>query len=295
MRKQLPITLLLLLAVLSVHGQKQKKTKASFNAGKKGRMYIQWGWNRGFYTRSTLSMKGNDYNIKLNKLKAHDKFTTPVNYHNYLQPNRLTIPQTDFRFGYFIKDNLAVSLGFDHMKYVMDQNQWVNVDGVIERQSSPYKGVYKHAQVKMTPDFLQFEHTNGLNYINIEAEKYFPVYRSASSRVIFQWYGGGGAGVLFPRTDTDFLDYENNDRFHVSGYGVSAKAGVHAVFLKALVWNIEAKGGYINMPDIVLHKKGIQGKGKQHFLFAELSMTIGATFSLRGRSKRRKLSETNYN
>jgi hypothetical protein len=34
------------------------------------------------------------------------------------------------------------------------------------------------------------------------------------------------------------------------------------------------------MPNIVLHKKGIPGRGKQSFIFAEFYGTIGATFSL---------------
>jgi hypothetical protein len=293
MRKKIPLTGLLLIITFVINAQKPKRMKEPLKAGKSGRMFVMWGWNRGFYTTSTLSMKGDDYDLTLHKMKAHDKFTTPVNYHNYLEPDRLTIPQTDFRIGYFIKDNIALTLGFDHMKYVMDQNQWVTVDGQIQRPGG-YQGVYKHAQVELVPTFLKFEHTNGLNYINIEAEKYFPLYQSTDSRISLNWYTGAGSGVLFPRTDTKFLDYEKNDRFHVSGYGFSAKAGVRGVFFRGLVWNMETKGGYINMPDIVLHKKGINGKGKQDFLFVEITMSIGASFSLLRRRNKRK-EENNYN
>ena len=41
----------------------------------------------------------------------------------------------------------------------------------------------------------------------------------------------------------------------------------------------------INMPDIILHKKGIAGRAKQQFFFTEMYVTGGLTFSLGGGKK----------
>jgi len=238
---------------------------------------VSWGWNRAAYTKSNISLKGADYDFKLHHVVAHDK-QSPFTYNTYLKFQNLTLPQTNFRLSYFIKNNLAVSFGVDHMKYVMDNGQAVYMKGTISRNGN-HKGTYDGDKI-LTTDFLKFEHTDGLNYLNLELEKYYEWYHSKSNNIIVSGLIGGGAGVLFPRTAVALLDYERNDRFHVSGFGLSAKAGVQSTFFKHIIIKIENKYGYINMPDIILHKKGIEGRGKQSFIFAEFYGTIGATFSL---------------
>ncbi|HMU45383.1 MAG TPA: hypothetical protein PKC72_03395 [Chitinophagaceae bacterium] len=255
-----------------------------YNDKRKGQLTISWGWNRDAYTQSNINFKGDDYDFKLYHVKAHDKPTLPISFKNYLQFSRLTIPQTNLRISYFIKDNLALSFGDDHMKYVMTQDQTARIKGAIT-QNGNYKGTYDGDMV-LTDDFLTFEHTDGLNYLNIEIEKYYTWYHSSSNKVIISGMYGGGAGVLFPKTNVKLLNYERNDRFHVSGFGLSAKAGVQLTLLKHLAIKIENKYGYLNMPDIILHKKGIPGRAKQAFFFAEIYGTIGATFNLKGSKKK---------
>ena len=254
------------------------QSPVTYNDKKKGQVSISWGWNRAAYTRSNITLKGADYNFKLYHVVAHDKPTLPITFNKYLRFNHLTVPQTNLRVSYFIKDNLAISFGDDHMKYVMDQDQWVRMKGVITRPG-PYTGTYDGDR-KMTEDFLTFEHTDGLNYLNLELEKYSTWYHSKSQQLIVSGFYGGGAGVLFPKTNVKLLDYARNDRFHVSGFGLSVKAGIQATFFKHVFVKAENKYGYINMPDIILHKKGITGRGKQAFCFAELYATIGASFAL---------------
>jgi hypothetical protein len=41
-----------------------------YNDKKKGQVYVSWGWNRGFYTKSNLHLKGADYDFTLHKIKA---------------------------------------------------------------------------------------------------------------------------------------------------------------------------------------------------------------------------------
>jgi hypothetical protein len=259
---------------------------AAYSNLKKGQLYVMWGWNRAAYTKSNISFKGSDYDFKLYKVKAHDRPTGNVSYHNYLQLDRLTIPQTNFRIGYFVKKNLALSFGFDHMKYVMDQYQTVEMKGVIT-QEGPYKGTYNGPKM-ITPDFLKYEHTDGLNYINVEAEKYINLYHASSNKCIVDVVVGAGAGVLMPRTDVTLLNYERNDEFHIAGFGLSSKAGIQGTFFKHLVVKIENKYGYINMPDVNLHKKGIPGQAKQAFFFTALDGMIGGTFSLNHKKKKSK-------
>jgi hypothetical protein len=258
----------------------------SYNDKKKGQLAISWGWNRGAYTKSDISFKGNDYDFKLYHVKAHDVPTSMGSLYKYLKVDMLTLPQTNLRVSYFIKDNLAISFGDDHMKYVMTQDQTVRMKGNITR-SGNYEGTYD-GDMKMTTDFLTFEHTDGLNYLNFELEKYFTWYHSKSDWCIISSMAGVGAGVLFPKTNVKLLDYARNDRFHISGFGTSVKIGIQGTFFKHFIVRAEDKYGYINMPNIILHKKGIAGRAKQQFFFTEAYFTAGVSFTLCHKRKPKK-------
>jgi hypothetical protein len=51
------------------------------------------------------------------------------------------------------------------MKYVMAQNQVANITGNINT-GTPFDGVYNRTPTEITENFLMYEHTDGLNYIN---------------------------------------------------------------------------------------------------------------------------------
>jgi hypothetical protein len=53
------------------------------------------------------------------------------------------------------------------MKYVMAQNQVANITGNINT-GTPFDGVYNRTPTEITENFLMYEHTDGLNYINTE-------------------------------------------------------------------------------------------------------------------------------
>jgi hypothetical protein len=261
--------------------------RGKFNDKKAGRVFVSWGWNRAAYGKSTIHFKGADYNFTLYHLTAHDRPTLPIAYNPYLKFSMLTIPQTNLRVSYFYKDNLAISFGDDHMKYVMDNDQTVTMKGDITRNGN-FKGSYNGPKT-VTRDFLLFEHTDGLNYLNFELEKYYNWYHSKSDRLIISGFAGGGAGVLFPKTNVTLLDYERNDRFHISGFGISAKAGIMLTFLKNFQLKLENKYGYINMPNVILHKKGIPGRAKQAFIFTEGYGTLGFNLPLAHPHKTKKV------
>jgi hypothetical protein len=241
------IVVLSSLMVNCVFGQ-HKTDKRKHNA------FFNWGWNAGAYTKSNLHMKGDDYDITFHKIIATDKHTE-VSYYNYLHINRVTIPQTNMRLGYFINNNTAIVVGVDHMKYVMRQNQMVNATGEIQHTGA-FKKIY-NGPIQLTEDFLTFEHTDGLNLLHIGVEKYKTLVPLKTKKILLEWVYGANIGVMVPKTNVKFLDYERTDRFHVSGYGLDCKLALQASFWKHLLIKVEGKLGFINMPDIVLHKNGV--------------------------------------
>ncbi len=243
----------------------------------KGKVFFSWGWNRAAYTNSTLRMQGHDYDLTLYKLKAKDR-PTEISYYNYLKIDRITIPQTNARIGYFFKKNKALIFGVDHMKYVMNQNQAAKVVGDITRAGAR-QGIY-NSTMPITEDFLTFEHTDGLNYISLGVEQNGTIAMSKSGNRNIEWILGTNAGVLVPKTNVRFLDYDRTDRFHLSGVGIAAKAGLQYMWLKHILLRTEFTAGYIYMPNIILHNRGVAGKANQNFAYLQGNVQIGYRFSL---------------
>ena len=153
-----------LFTITNSFGQEPIK-KEQYTAHNKGKFYIYWGGNRDSFTKSDIHFSGDNYDFTIENVEAEDK---PKGWHiDYINPTRMTIPQTNFRLGYFINDHYNISIGLDHMKYVMKQDKAVNINGYYPNQGT-YGESLPNNQVLLTEDFLTFEHTDGLNYINTE-------------------------------------------------------------------------------------------------------------------------------
>jgi hypothetical protein len=277
--------ILILFISINSFAQSDDTQKERYTAHNKGKFTISWGGNRDYFTDSDITFKGDNYNFTIDNATAHDK---PKGWHiDYVNPARMTIPQTNFKLGYYITDKYMISIGLDHMKYVMTQNQTANMSGVIDypltHPSSQFNGVYNGDPTVMTEDFLMFEHTDGLNYINTEF---------ARQDDISSWFGikntdkfqvnineGVGIGVLYPKTNTTLMGQERHDDFHISGFGSSLRAGINLTFFKYFTIEGSLKGGYINMPDIRTTKSSADS-ASQHFFFAETMISFGGIFRL---------------
>lgn len=269
------------------NGQENRNviSKPKFTTHNKGKFFVSWGGNRENYSKSDVRFWGKDYDFTVNNMVAHDK---PKGYHiDYINPARMTIPQTNFRMGYFLNDHYSIAIGVDHMKYVMSQNQFANVQGNINLPSSDagsvYNGAYNNVPVQMTEAFLQYEHTDGLNYVNTEFSRHDNISSlfkiKNTDKIQINLTEGIGAGVLFPKTNTTLLGKARHDDYHVSGYGISLKTGINFTFFKYFYLQGELKGGYINMPDIRTTENS-SDRASQEFFFLQRIISIGGIFKL---------------
>lgn len=279
--KKISIAILLLTSVVSFSQTNSEKIKNDFRDVKsnKGKLFVYWGWNRDHYSTSDITFKGSNYNFTLNNVKSDDK-PKPFGIY-YFKLDELTIPQTNFRIGYFFKENYTLSIGLDHMKYVMRNNTTVKIDGNINTEGM-YDGNYTNSDILLTEDFLLFEHTDGLNYVNAEVSRFdnldnwlkFPI-----KNIDINLTEGVGVGVLYPKTNTTLLGKERYDEFHVSGYGISAHVGLNITFFKHFFIQSNMKVGYINMQDIRT-TGSTTDSASQHFTFLENMYVFGAKFNL---------------
>ena len=262
---------LLLIGFLSpVYGQMVKD-----NFYRKGNFFIYWGWNRAAYTTSDIHFSGNDYDFTLENVVAKDR-QSPFSAKLYFSPNTLSIPQYNLRIGYFFHDKYNISIGAEHMKYVMEQFQTVKINGTIANGTA-FDGTYNDSDIEMSEDFLKFEHTDGLNYENIEVRRFDVLF--GRKNFSFAANEGLGIGVLVPRTNTTLMNNARYDEFHLAGYGLSAVLSLNATFFKYFFVQMEWKGGFIHMPDIrtTMYKSD---RASQHFLFSQYNMVFGANFRI---------------
>jgi len=249
------------------------------NPYKKGDFFAYWGWNRAAYTTSDIRFHGSDYDFTLQDVVAKDR-QSPFNFRTYFSPTRLTIPQYNFRIGYFITDHYSISLGADHMKYVLqnyidDKLQNVEINGQIQNSGTAYDGNYAHDTISLAPDFLLFEHTDGLNYENVELRRFDVLF--GRKNFTFSATEGIGVGVLVPRTNTTLLKNARYDEFHLAGFGTGMVVALNMTYFKHFFIQSEWKGGFINMPDIrtTMHK---EDRATQHFWFSQYNIVFGARF-----------------
>ena len=261
--KKLLLAFLCLLFITNIQAQ-QKITE-----NKKGDITVLWGWNRGWFTNSDIHFSGDNYDFTLIDVVAKDR-QTKFDPAIYFHPQWITIPQTNLRIEYFHQYNYSISLGVDHMKYVVKQNQNVAIMGSIEDLDTIYD------RINIEDEFLQFEHSDGLNYINFE-------YRRFDNLVNYKDWNlniaeGLGTGFLLPRTNVTLLNKKRHDEFHLAGYGFNAVIALNLSYKRCFIQS-ELKGGFINMPDIRTTEYK-SDRANQHFFFSQLNFLVGYSFSL---------------
>lgn len=271
------IPLLLLSFIANARFIGSKKTVTS----DKGKLYFYWGWNRAWYTRSDIHFKGENYNFKLNDMKGRDR-QTPFGIDPYFTPSRISIPQTNMRLGYFITDKIDISIGVDHMKYVLVYNQPTKIDGYIN-DGSAYDGVYTNDNFINSYSFLKFEHTDGLNYIHAQITRNDDIFKALKiklnpNKLRLNSLIGFGIGGLLPKSNVNLWNNERHDDFHWAGYGFSGQIGADLIIFKHLFIRGEYKVGFIDMPDIRTSATP-SDRASQHFFFNEYTFCVGVCFN----------------
>ena len=253
------------------------------NTNRKGRMFLGWGYNRAEFTKRNIHFKGNNtngnYDFTINNTVALDR-QSDFAWDTYFNPAWFTVPQYDFTLGYYLTNKFALSINMDHMKYVMVEDQIANISGNINETGNPYNGIYNNTATKITEAFLTFEHTDGLNYANIEGSFTQDIYSSKSGNFALETMMGVGMGALVPKSNVKLFNYPRNDAWHLAGYGVSSRLGVNFVFYKKFFLQVNLKGGFINMPNIVTRGTGVADRASQHFFFLQENVMLGFSVPL---------------
>lgn len=254
-------------------------------ANKAGSLFLYWGYNRAAFSSSDLHFSGPDYNFTLHNVTAADRPSAITN--KYVRLQTFTLPQYVYAAGFYLRERLVISAGLDHLKYVVNAKQNSTITGTISQAgSSIYAGTYHNDPIQLTSDFLAFEHTDGLNLINVELATHQPIVPFGRGHFQLFWTGGAGLAALLTKSYTSVLGVGQDNKFHISGYAAIATAGLRLEFNKRYFLIAKGRGGYIRLPDVLLSYPEPQ-RASHAFGFAEYYMALGGNIPLfRGERKR---------
>lgn len=262
----LPVTVVMLLACTTAAGQTGPHLKH--------RVFAYWGYNRAQFSTSDIRFTGSDYDFTLHDVVAKDR-PEPFSFKAYFQPKHIWIPQYNYRVGWFLNDRWSFSLGLDHMKYVVVKDQSVAIEGSISRDRSPAHALNDGSgEVRLTPDFLTYEHTDGLNLLALDADHYTLLWSAKSGKNALYLTEGAFAGPVIPRTDVRLFGEGINNKFHLAGYGAGLQGGLFALVLDRVFLRANLRAGFINLPSVLTTGKS-EDRAKQHFWFMEENVVLG--------------------
>ena len=246
--------------------------QAAASARRKWSVY--WGWNRSTYSNSDIHFWGADHDFTLSGVKANDMqadVTTENIFGTFLNPGNMTLPQTNLRIAYQVSPDTAWALNLDHMKYVVTPDQTVGFSG--NTQPDNLTGNTR----TLSTNYLNFEHTDGLNVVSVEYEKQFPVTQWKAP-FASRWVALVGAGIVYPKTNVtlNMLGRSRNDQFHLAGYSAGGGVGWEADFLDSWFFRSMFKMGYVTLPDVLTSSQG--DKASHNFTYNELLIAVGKRF-----------------
>jgi hypothetical protein len=244
-------------------------------------LFVTWGYNRAYYNDSDVHFKGDGFDFTLYDAKAADmpeEFSTRV----YFNPAQFTVPQFNFRAGYYFRPDWCVSLGWDHMKYRLITTQLVRISGNIsdEKYFDPeYTGTFNNDYILYTGRFMDYHHSDGFNFIRAALERRVPFLANRRRTFALAFNGAASVGIMLPWTDFTFFGERNRNWPHVAGYGLSLSAGLRFEFLRHFFFQLNAQSGWSNLTNVLLEGDK-DSRAKQKIGFFERSMAIGGYIPL---------------
>ena len=264
---------ILVLVVLQPAIAQQNYSFKKKQSTQKGAIYFYWGYNRSVYSKSNIKFSGPGYDFKVFDATAHDNPARGIK--TYLNPATWSVPQFNIRLGYYYKEKFDISFGYDHMKYVMTDNQTALVTGEIDATSnSILAGSYYNTPVKLYPPAIHYENSNGLNYISAQIQHTNYFFRSKDRKHFLQYRFGFGLGGVVTQTDFIWNGSDNNTDLKISGFGGSLHTGIRADFFNRFFLQSNFTVGYINLPNLQTVAL-TEHRAKQQFMYGDIQIVGG--------------------
>jgi hypothetical protein len=231
------------------------------------KVYVTWGYNRVHFTNSDATFQTRSGTFTVKDAVGKDR-PSPLSFKNYLGKN-FAVPQYNLAVGIIFKNGMGIEVAADHYKWVFDNTKKYEIVGdykhdVILRRgpgediSALEKVPFAEAKRRGDATWLNFEHTNGYNYINATGLYVVPILKNPRSIITADAIVGIGAGLMIPKTEVNMRqdDYWNrhgiDNRFKVAGFGGHATAKLKLTFWNFFFLQGDAQGGLIKVNNALI-------------------------------------------
>lgn len=269
--KSLLFTILVYSLLQPVFAQQSLPEKSIKFGKQRGSFYFTWGYNRDWYTKSTIHFRNtttDNYDFTFIDAKAHDR----PDLHDFYKLDNLTVPQYDMNLGYFFNDkhDLGIELSWDHLKYIVTDNQVMHVQGQI-------RGHQIDKDTLVTPDFVHLQHTNGNNYLMLNLVKRQKLWQSKAFQL--SAIGKVGGGPLISYTISTVLGNNDEGYFHYHGVVAALSGGLKLDILKYFFLQTDLQGAWVDYTNTRLGADH-QGLATHHFYSLQYKYQFGFNFPL---------------
>lgn len=259
-----------LIGMLPIFGQTvQAQKKSNWSFVKNGSFYFSWGYNKEWYTRSTVHVSqpslGNDY--KMVRVRAHDH----PGWDEGLFSKAMTIPQYNYRLGYFFneKQDLAIEINFDHTKYIITDEQDVQIKGTLHGEKN-VSTTRRFSQKDGSYYFLN----NGANFLLFNLVKRFRLVQPGpANNFKLDLLAKAGVGPVIPHVENSLFGQANKPGFQIGGWNTGVETAFRLTAYKYAYLEFSQKFDYARYS----HLKVYEGRAHQAFGCYELILSLGVT------------------
>ena len=256
-------TIFFLVLASSFYANAQKQER-------KGEFYFSWGYNKEWYTNSDVHVKqpslNNDYRLVNIQSKDHP------GWDEGLFSKELTIPQYNYRFGYFFnkEKGYAFEINFDHTKHIIVDGQMAKVKGTLAGRT-----IDTVVNFSASNGFVYYLN-NGANFLLFNFVKRWKGYESPNSNFKIDYLGKAGIGPLVPHVENILFGKANESGFQIGGWNTGIEAGARATFAKHTYLEFTNKLDYARYSNLKVY----EGRASQAFGTYELILSLGYTFPM---------------
>lgn len=246
------------------------KVNAQNSSTKRGDLYFSWGYNTEWYTRSNLHIKqpglNNDYTFT--RIKAHDR----VGWDQQLFKKGLTIPQYNYRLGYFFNQEKGwgIEINFDHTKYVVEEGQDAVIRGKLNDK------MVDTAVSFVKDDGFYYFLNNGANFLLFNLVKSQNLFSTKDGNLRLQFLGKAGIGPVIPHVENSLFGNANKPHFQLGGWNAGVEAALKASFFRYMYLEYSNKLDYARYSNLKIY----EGTAKQAFGTYEMVLSLGANLPL---------------
>ncbi len=272
------LMLLLLLMSVSFSADAQHRRMKKKEADSKGTLWGYWGYNRTRYTKSDIRFVGPGYDFTMANAKAHDEQAI-LSSNNYLRLSNLTVPQFNVRLGYYFRDHWAISVGYDHMKYIFADDNEVFLSGEIDPgvdDVTNWSGTYDAEPIVTNRKQFHYENSDGMNFLRLELTR-TDTWLSLGNRDQFKFSTNVGFsfGGILSFNDFRFAGQESLRTVSMSGIGTALHVSPRFEFFRHIFIQPTLSGGFIRQGKVKTRKNNASSFAQQSFGYGEFNTVVG--------------------